>query len=510
MNYKKILATVMVALCLLSQVFYVKAEATAPNSLELGDVKSLPNYVGGTYFQTKTLRSGGYAYCTDINKGTPINTTVFLVGEKDAGYAYILKNGYPNKSFTGNADFDYYITQTAMWWYIDEVDGGHNLSNNFKTTASDPHNLRPHIQNLVNQAISARQRGYQQPSISVSTNDTMLSLSSDKKSYISNPISATGVAIGNYNVTINEAPVGTEIINTSGGKQTTFDVNEQFQVKVPVSSLKNSITANVQISVSSTGTINKAYLYQPNNSALQSVLPTVLYPTTMVVNASLTLNISSSKVSIVKLDAKTDKPLAGANMVLHDASGNVIDKWVSTIEPHVIRDLPNGVYMLKETKAPDGYQLTEAAMSFEITNDNKDIQVGMYNIPTTSVVNIIKVDKETGKTLAGATIVVKDAKGKELYNFVSTEEPYVIKDLKNGKYTVQEIKAPDGYMVDEKEQVFTIDDDHPSHQIIIEDYKAVVVPFTSHKASLVMISVGVVGIISGMGYVRYGKKRTQQ
>ena len=58
-------------------------------------------------------------------------------------------NGYPNKSFTGDRLKDYYITQTALWWYLDDTAGGTNLGNSFKTNGSDPYNLRPYIKDLV-------------------------------------------------------------------------------------------------------------------------------------------------------------------------------------------------------------------------------------------------------------------------------------------------------------------------------------------------------------------------
>ena len=41
----------------------------------------------------------------------------------NAGVAYILENGYPNKHFTGDSNKDYYITQLAVWWYLDDTTG---------------------------------------------------------------------------------------------------------------------------------------------------------------------------------------------------------------------------------------------------------------------------------------------------------------------------------------------------------------------------------------------------
>lgn len=487
----------------------VDAETKIPASIQLGSVTSLPSYIGGTYFQTKTLKNGGYAYCTDLYKDTPINMTMYLVGEKDAGYAYILQNGYPNKSFTGNGNYDYYITQTAMWWYIDEVEGDNNLSDYFKTNADDPHNLRPHIKNLVNKALEARKAGYQKPTLSMSSKNSKLSLSENNKYYVSDTIKVTSTQVEQYKVVLDDVPKNTMIINTNGKEQTTFKANESFKIQVPVSSMKNT-EETLKFHVEATATVSKAYLYEAKNDSIQDVLPAVLYPSTIDVSASMQLYISTSRVSIVKLDEKTNQPLAGATLRVEDEKGNVVDQWISTINPHVIRDLPNGTYFLREIEAPKGYHLLDEPVSFTISDQQRDIEVTMENVSKTSVVTILKIDKETGKPLAGATLVVKDSSGKEIYHFVTTEEAYVIEDLEDGIYTVEEIEAPDGYMMDDNVTTFEIDEDHLSHQIIIENYPEVEVPPTSHMASLWLSIIGGIGILSGIGYIYYHGKKQQQ
>ena len=487
----------------------VDAKTEIPSSIQLGSVTSLPSYIGGTYFQTKTLKNGGYAYCTEHYKDTPINMTMYLVGEMDAGYAYILQNGYPNKSFTGNGNYDYYITQTAMWWYIDEVEGTNNLSDYFKTSADDPHNLRPHIKNLVNNAKEARKAGYEKPTLSLSSDSDKLTLSEDGKYYISDTIKVTSTKVDQYEVVLDDVPKNTKVINENGKEDTTFEDQESFQIRVPVSSIEDT-EATLKFHVKATATVSKAYLYEAKDDAIQDVLPAVLYPSTVDLSADMKLSLSTSKVSIVKIDQKTNEPLAGATMRVEDAQGNVIDQWISTINPHIIRDLPNGTYYLREIEAPKGYRLLEEPVAFTVSDQAKDIEVTMENVPKTSVVTILKIDKETGKPLAGATLVVKDSSGKEIYHFVTTEDPYVIEDLEDGVYTVEEIEAPDGYMIDDNVVTFEIDEDHPSHQIIIENYPEVEVPPTSHMASFWLSMVGVVGILSGIGYIYYHGKKQQQ
>ena len=54
----------------------------------------------------------------------------------------------------------------------------------------------------------------------------------------------------------------------------------------------------------------------------------------------------------------------------------------------------------------------------------------------------MKIDASTNLPLAGAVIVVRDQDNNEIARFTSTEEAYVIKDIKDGTYTVEEESAP--------------------------------------------------------------------
>ena len=104
---EKILAALLVAVITLCS--FTTSVNAAAKTLKLGNAENIQAYVAGTYFTTKTTASGKYVYCLNIHKDTAKNITSDLVKTKDSGFAYILKNGYPNKSFTGERLKDYYI-----------------------------------------------------------------------------------------------------------------------------------------------------------------------------------------------------------------------------------------------------------------------------------------------------------------------------------------------------------------------------------------------------------------
>ena len=582
----------------------LNVEATSvPKSFTATSEKYLNGYIAGYHFGKKKNSAGGYVYCNNIHKGTPHGEKMTLIGEAPAGIAYILSNGYPNKSITGNSDYDYYITQAAVWWYLDDTTGSNNLSKSFKTTGSDPHGLRKYVTALVTAA--KKVKSYSTASLTVNNASSAMTLSSDKNYYVSNSIGVTAKSVsGQYSVSLSGAPSGTRIVNASTlSDASSFATNEKFKVMVPVSSAQN-LKTTITVNVKATGNVNKAYEYKSSDSSVQNVYGNALYPTTSNLSAKTTLNLATSKVSITKIDSKTKQGLAGAKFVLYDNSGKQITTWTSTTGAHIIQNLPNGTYTLKETKAPAGYKISKESTTFTISDTNRDVTVkventlyskvsiikidsktkvalagaefvlydnsgkkitswtstgkahviqnlpnGTYtlketkapagykiskesttftisdtnrdvtvkveNTALTKLVNIVKIDKSTGQPLAGAHLIVKNEKGETIADFVSTEEPYVIKDLADGKYSVYEVEAPNGYKKSEATYYFTISDGNTVASVTVENEKdvpeeVVEVPNTGNNDTVIPAVLGSTALLSGVGFVYYNEKKKKQ
>ena len=498
-SIKKTILSVLVALL----VFASTATATyaVPQTITLGGTETLEGYVSGVKFTTKTTKDGGYLYCLDMKKKTAKDTTATLKGQRDAGVAYIIANGYPSKSITGDRLKDYYITQTAVWWYLDDTTGSSNLSQKFKTTGSDPHNIRPIIKNLVEKAKTAKANGYAQTKLTITTSNKDMSLLDGY--YVSSEITASSSNISTYTVTLSNAPSGTKVVSTSGVEKTTFNAGEKFIIKVPGSKVTGT-ELDIKVTAKATGYVTKAYEYTPVNNTMQPVA--LIETETQNVSSTITLSIENSKVTIIKVDKSTNQPLAGAKLVVKDSAGNTITGWTSTTNGHVIRNLKPGTYTVTETSAPKGYKLNTTPVTFTITASNQNVTVKVYNEPKETVVNILKVDNETQKPLAGATLVVRKADGTEVVRFTSTTEPYVLTNLEDGTYTVEEITAPAGYILSSEKKTFTIDDNHLSHQITFGNNPEVKVPDTA-SSSLIFTLLGIVIISTGIGFVyKNGKK----
>ncbi|MED3275243.1 collagen-binding protein [Bacillus thuringiensis serovar silo] len=159
------------------------------------------------------------------------------------------------------------------------------------------------------------------------------------------------------------------------------------------------------------------------------------------------------KMKLVKVDiSDKNKKLAGAKFKIEDLNGKIVGELVTNEEGEVIsKDLPIGNYTLVEIEAPKGYELLKDKIAVKIEKDTVvEIKIENKKLPDpTGQFEIEKVDdKDSELKLKGAVFQVLDKEGKELSRLITDEKGKVISNqLAIGKYTIKEIKAPNGYML---------------------------------------------------------------
>ena len=223
-----------------------------------------------------------------------------------------------------------------------------------------------------------------------------------------------------------------------------------------------------------------------------------LYADTVDLSDSTTLGISAkTKVTISKLDIANDEELEGATLVIKDASGKVVDTWVSGKEAHVIENLPFGTYTLTETIAPDGYVLSEETISFTLSADKLEASAVMYNskkAPTKVIIS--KQDITTGEELPGAHLVLKDKDGNIIDEWVSGDKPHELTSLKPGEtYILTETLQPDGYVLNTESIEFTVNEDGTVTTVVMYNAPTEVIKEVPKTGTFKTITYSLIGIL---------------
>lgn len=142
--------------------------------------------------------------------------------------------------------------------------------------------------------------------------------------------------------------------------------------------------------------------------------------------------------------------LPGNLMSIRDQNGAIIERWISTQEPHhIFGKLAAGEsYFLCEDKPQKGYAYAESVM-FTVKRENEITSVEMVN--DTTKIKIHKVDS-SGRQLIGAVLRILNMKGEVVIPDFTTgpTETIIEGQLEAGeKYILKEVESPEGYQFSE-------------------------------------------------------------
>ena len=175
-------------------------------------------------------------------------------------------------------------------------------------------------------------------------------------------------------------------------------------------------------------------------------------------NPKVTLDYADqqNETIIVKKDAKTNTILAGATLkVINKDTSEVIDTFVTTTTGHSIKGLKAGTYKVIEEAAPSGYTKSDATVEFTISNNQTEVQtVTFYN--STNQISITKVDADTNEVLANAKFNILNSNNQIVKTFTTTKAAYLLDKLAIGKYYLEEIEAPSGYVLNKEKVAFEV------------------------------------------------------
>lgn len=211
------------------------------------------------------------------------------------------------------------------------------------------------------------------------------------------------------------------------------------------------------------------------------------------VSIGVTEDILKGKIAIIKHtddgSTKIETPEKGAEFQVYLKSSGSYTKAKESERDTLIcdeygfaetKDLPYGTYTVHQTK---GWNGTEFIADFDvfISENNKTYKYLINNASLESYVKIVKVDSETGKQIpyAGAGFQIYDPDGNkvtmkytypnvtEIETFYTNSEGYLItpETLPYGKgYSVVEVQAPYGYVLDSTPIYFDITAENTSEE----------------------------------------------
>ncbi len=217
---------------------------------------------------------------------------------------------------------------------------------------------------------------------------------------------------------------------------------------------------------------------------------------TVVVNPNDTqtlhfTNTPSTTLVIEKYIEGTTTPLKGVTFLVTDSSGAVVGRsngeFITDENGRVvINDLiPGTTVTAREVKTVDGFVLDGAPKSILIKAGEVQT-LRFYNVRAGGL-TVIKKDEKTGERIPGVQFEIRKMDG-EIVCTCTTDENGVIHlpEAENGWYTVTELKAADGYRLD----------DTP-HRVEVRDGQTATLEITNKAISGILIHK--VNAITGEG-----------
>ncbi|TBX09902.1 collagen-binding protein [Clostridium perfringens] len=168
--------------------------------------------------------------------------------------------------------------------------------------------------------------------------------------------------------------------------------------------------------------------------------------------AEMTDTQIKGKIQVLKVDEETNTPLQGAEFEITQDGKHI--ETITTGENGIATSslLPFGNYLVKEIKAPAKYVLNGEEHPVTISENGKTIEITHTNKIIKGKVAVKKTDSEIADlNLEGAEFTIYDNNKNIVATITTNKDGYAESEpLNYGTYTMQETKAPKGYLLSNK------------------------------------------------------------
>lgn len=325
------------------------------------------------------------AYCLDREK-QGVNGQISYnvsINEKvaDLGLWRVIINAYPYKSLEElgclTKEEAFMATKQAVYCYIH----GNNV-NDYSAIGEAGQRTLNALHKIVNDAANSTETQISNK-VDIIKNDEEFTVDSKEPEYVYKLYSIKAkTAISNYQITLNkigeELPEGIKITDVNNNIKTEFSANEIFKILIPIKSLTEQTDFSIKVK---TKINSKPVLYgrAPSSSNQDYALTAATYEDAEG-EITDTSYKNETKLKIIKQNAETKERLENVEFNILDGNKQIVYSNLKTNEQGEIEvtNLLPEKYYIQETKAKDGYLLSEELVEFEIKY-NQELTITIDN-----------------------------------------------------------------------------------------------------------------------------------
>jgi uncharacterized surface anchored protein len=435
------------------------------------DIESGTAAAGGNYFQYlssegwKDLKTpphwveqtGEIAYCLDHKADSPHGDEGYTAFNPQAVYSTrtyngllaILKNGYPYQKGGLSSTQSRYATANAVRAWLSESAGiGYNfmnLSRGYVRPKSGQEATYNLMVSLVDKA-----RNNQQPTFSISTNPSNVTLSVQGNQLVGQTKIVFGNLNGYYTIDNSKLPSGVTISGSTGSN------GDVLTITAPISYAGQTVNISKLFEGHDTRATSNIYWFEPSGNE-QPVLVPVIDTTKPVVLGSLSFTSNGfGHIEVIKKDSETNANLSGAVFGIYNSSNQEVERLTTDINGHAVSgNLILGTYSVKEITAPQGYIINTNVFGNISVTPNNTTTVSIDNQPQVGKIRIEKINSNPDMgdySLQGAIFEVYNDSGSLVGTVITNSTGLAItSNLPLGNYTIREKTAPAGYVINTAE-----------------------------------------------------------
>lgn len=162
-------------------------------------------------------------------------------------------------------------------------------------------------------------------------------------------------------------------------------------------------------------------------------------------------------LKIKKIDFDTKTPIKDTEFIIMKDEKIIYQGKTNTDGIIELNDLVYGIYKIKEVMASNGYLLNEMIYEVKIDDENKDVCFEIENELKKGKLVIRKLDSSNGRVISNVEFVIM-RDNEVIYEGVTNEYGEIeIDNLPLGIYIVKEVRASDGYILNEEEIEVSLD-----------------------------------------------------